>query len=352
MEENKDLQPEEKKTTKTTGKTATTKKVGTTGTAKKATTKRTVKKESTSTNKKANTGTAKKTTARTTKKVAQTPKDTIKKEEKVVEEIVEPVESIEVANIEKIEKVDLTKQEEKVEEEQPKTTEIKKEEEPKFKPAPKVEKKKKKHTLLKGILILIIIALVLFLVHFARNYVIIDSILAKQEALQEVTNYSYIVKHKYSNSTTTMEIYHKGQEQIQVNNMETNRIILWSSLETKEAIFLNPKELTATVQSNVEEDTLKVFHNIKPLGILYYNEQQTRGLDFMYFITSETVNGIDCYKVQWMLGDETSWYNKESGVLVKQESYGYVTEYTDWKINQLTDEDMLRPNLMGYEINE
>ena len=29
---------------------------------------------------------------------------------------------------------------------------------------------------------------------------------------------------------------------------------------------------------------------------------------------------------------------------------GYVSEFKDWKFNQLTDIDVTRPNLIGYEV--
>lgn len=357
MEENKELQPEEKKTTKSgttkksTAKTTTTKKTGTSGTAKKTAIKSTAKKTTAGTRKKTTTGTTKKTT----KKKEETQKVGDEREEKnIVEEKVEPIEA---EKIEKVQNIEILKQDEKVEikreeikekqQEQPKKIEIEQQvEEPKFKPAPKIEKKKKKHTFLKGILILVIIALVLFLIHFARNYVIVDSILARQKALKELTNYSFKMNYIYSN--VSMEYYHKDNNIIMIRkNSDSEKVIIWSSKDTKEIIFLNPKELTATVdKENMGESGI---YQLLPRGLVL-NSENTRGFDFMYFITSETVNGVDCYKVQWLFGEETAWYNKEDGTMVKYNENGYETEYTDWKINQLTDEDMSRPNLMGYEV--
>lgn len=210
---------------------------------------------------------------------------------------------------------------------------------------PKVEKREKKHTLLKGILILIIIALVLLLIHFARNYVIVDSILAKQEALKELTNYSYKMNYDYSD--TTMEYYHKENNVMLIRNSETGKVIIWSSKDTNETIFLNPRELTAIVDKKDMGDF--VFYNVLPRGLIL-NSEGARGFDIMYFITSETIDGIDCYKVQLILGEETSWYNKKDGTMVKTVQGNYETKYADWKFNQLTDEDMSRPNLMGYEV--
>lgn len=331
MEENKDLKQEEKKeTAKGTTKKTVAKKATISGTAKK-TTKKTVKKETTGTTKKVTSGTVKKTT---TKKVAETPKVA---EEKKVEIKAEPIKT------EKIEKVEMPKKEE-----QSKIVEVKQEaEKSKFEPVKKVEKKKKKHTLLKGILILIIIALVLFLIHFARNYIILDNLLEKQETLKESKNYSF--KMNYANQNTTMEYYCKDNTIMIVRDSDAGKVVIWSNKEKKETIYLNLNNLTATVNN---EEVIDSFYNLKPIGLIH-NLEELRGFDFMYFITSETINGRDCYKITWILSGETAWYDKENGTMLKIVNDGqkedYATEYSNWKFNQLTDEDMSRPNLMGYE---
>lgn len=256
------------------------------------------------------------------------------------------MEGVEIPEVEKVEE-----SEEK--ESLSKETEIKKEptvEEPKFKPAPKVEKKKKKHTALKTILILVIIILALGLIHFVRNYLIMDSILSKREALKKMTNYSYISNQ--INDNVKMEYYHKDRTNIMVHNKESRKHIVWNNLDTREAIFINPQELTVTIQQNVPKDTQESFHSLMPSGIAMSSEA-SRITDFMYWITSEKVNGIDCYKVTWIVGDETAWYNKKDGTLVKLMAMEgkYLVEFTDWKFNQVTDEDMTRPNLTGYTVD-
>lgn len=325
MEENKNLKPEEKKevakgtTRKTTAKTAT---------------KRTVKKETVDTAKTVASGTVKKTT---TKKAEEAP-------EVVKEKGVET--KNETLKTEKVETVEIPKEETK--KEQPKTVEKQNEiEKPKFEPAKKVEKKKK-HTILKVVLTIIIVALVLFIIHFARNYIIVDNIMAKQENLKKSTNYSF--EMNYTNQNTTMKYYRKDNAMILVKDSNTGKVVIWSDKDRKETIYLNLRELTATVN---HEEVIDSFYNLKPVGLVR-NTEETRGFDFMYFITSETVNGRDCYKVNWIFGGETAWYDKENGIMLKMTTEGqkedYVTEYSNWKFNELTDEDMSRPNLMGYEV--
>ena len=316
MEENKDLTQEKKKeTAKGTTRKIVSKKATTSGTAKKTATKKTVKKETTGTTNKETSGTVMK---KVTKKVAENPKVAERKKVEIPEK------------------------------EQTKTVEIKKEtEKPKFEPTKKVEKKKK-YTILKAILMMIIAALVLFLMHFTRNYIIINNILTKQEELNKSTNYSLKIEH--INENATLEYYHKDNVIMLVKDSNTGKVAIWSDKDKKESIFLNMKDLIATVNN---EKIIDSFYDLKPHGIISDSEA-SRGFEFMYFITSEKVNGIDCYKVTWIIGGETAWYNKENGRVVRTAIKGqkedYVTEYSNWKFNELTNEDMSRPNLMGYEV--
>ena len=40
-----------------------------------------------------------------------------------------------------------------------------------------------------------------------------------------------------------------------------------------------------------------------------------------------------------------------NGKTVKNgKEFGYVSEFKDWKFNELTDIDVTRPNLIGYEV--
>lgn len=331
MEENKDLQPEEKKTTKS-------------GTTKKTETKRTVKKEGTGTTKKVTS--AKKTTSQTAKKVAEVPKKVNDKEE-VKLDAEEKKETI------KAEKIEVPKQEEMIEKvetkekqkEQPKMAEIKKEtEKPKFEPVQRAGKKKK-HTILKTILVLIIIAIVLFLINFARNYIILNKLFEKQEALKNLTNYSYVIKNNGSDSS--LEYYRKDNTIMLVRNADSGKVVIWSDKDRKETIFLNMKELTATVKP---EEVMDSFYGPMTQGMIFNSDISNR-YDYQYWITSDTVNGKDCYKITWISLGQTAWYDKENGALMKITDKGQEgTEYTDRKYNELTDEDMSRPNLMGFNV--
>ena len=133
-----------------------------------------------------------------------------------------------------------------------------------------------------------------------------------------------------------------------------NKIIIWNDESTKETILLFPRELKANIQKKAAfmGNTFPVFIQeglIEPVW------------SFMFLISSEEVNGQDCYKIIWSPDGATIWVNKENGIKVKSkngyiiengEKYDSITEWKNVKFNELTEEDMSRPNLMGYTVNE
>ncbi len=341
MEENNDTELKnkksgEKKSATKSKSTGATKKTATktSQTGKKTTTqKKTTTTKSTATKKKTTSGTVKKAPSKvaSTSKAADTSK---KEEEKIVKKEVEK-------------EVPLESKEEIKEQ-------VKKEPEPKFE---QVKEEKKRHPILKLILVLIIIVLVGFIVQFYRNHTIINKLLEKIKVLQNSTNYSYTSEYYTSNNEeekSSIQYYYKdGKAMIVKGNSDDGANIIWSDTSTNEIIFLNPKNLTATVSKDSESASL---FNSKPLGNIPCNNEVTRKLDFLYVITTDKIDGEECYKVNWL--GQICWYSKESGLLLKTASlkdgkgYSSVTELKDWKIDQLTEQDVVRPNLTGYNTTE
>lgn len=277
------------------------------------------------------------------KKENETPKVTqenTKNEEKVVEKV-------EKKESEKVKKE--TKQESK-----------KSEKTEKIKTVPKkVEQKdgvkKKKHRVLKTVLIVIIILLILFLVNFFRSYIIASNISEKQQELEKTTNYSYKSVH-YSmddeNDKTTMERYYKdGRTMVVLSSGDSRKIIVWYDEQTREFILLNPKDLVAIV----EQDSNAIFGN--RIATMFGEGMVKPGCAFMFLISSDQIDEKECYKINW--SGATTWINKQDGTIVKEingksvingQEYDDITEWKEWKFNELTDEDLARPNLIGYEI--
>lgn len=220
----------------------------------------------------------------------------------------------------------------------------------KFEPVKKVENKKT-HTGLKIVLIIVIIAIVVFLVHYLRNYIIVGKIFNEREKYKNVDNYSYYQTSNDESRVNGVQFYKKANTMMMV--IKDQKCVVWSNKELNQTILLNYEEMKATITSGVSMpnsfDLAPSDNAIAVLGELK-DAQILRGFSFVYAITSENVNGVDCYKV--CIGQEKAWYSKENGMLIKYINGSLDIGYSDWKFNELTDEDVARPNLLGFTIED
>lgn len=208
--------------------------------------------------------------------------------------------------------------------------------------------KKKMKLWQKIIFIVLAIAIIVPTVLVIVNTSVINKIIANQKENVNMQNYSYTVQ---SNSTAGMvtKVYYKDGIKMYVVQNNENNIIIWRNSNTKEMISLTPNTLKAGVEKYEGDD---------PNTIPYLlDEYASKELKLFSIITSEKVNGEECYKVS-SLGQKL-WFSKSTGMIVKEmngtvvkdgKEMGYVSEFKDWKFNQLTDIDVTRPNLIGYEV--
>ena len=202
-----------------------------------------------------------------------------------------------------------------------------------------MEKKKMKlwPKIVLGVLAVVIVLLTIIVM---VNNNIINKIVAKQKENVNRQNYSYTVQSNSSENTMT-KIYYKDGTRIYVIQNNDRSAIMWSDSNTKEMIAMVPNTLKATITKYDGYDLASIPYLL--------DEAMSRILKFSSIITSDTVNGEECYKVS-SLGQKL-WFSKSTGMIVKEmNGMGYVSEFKDWKFNQLTDIDVTRPNLIGYEV--
>lgn len=192
------------------------------------------------------------------------------------------------------------------------------------------------------------IVIVLLTIIVMVNNSIINKIVAKQKENVNRQNYSYTVQSNSSENTMT-KIYYKDGTRIYVIQNNDKSAIMWNNSNTKEMITIVPNLLKATVQKYDSDDSTSIPYLL--------DASMSRALKLSSIITSDTVNGEECYKVS-SIGQKL-WFSKSTGMIVKEmngtvvkdgKEMGYVSEFKDWKFNQLTDIDVTRPNLIGYEI--
>lgn len=210
-----------------------------------------------------------------------------------------------------------------------------------------MEKKKMKlwPKIVLGVLAVVIVLLTIIVM---VNNSIINKIVAKQKENVNRQNYSYTVQSNSSENRMT-KIYYKDGTRIYVIQNNDRSAIMWSDSNTKEMIAMVPNTLKATIEKYDGYDLASIPYLL--------DEAMSRILKFSSIITSDTVNGEECYKVS-SLGQKL-WFSKSTGMIVKEmngtvvkdgKEMSYVSEFKDWKFNQLTDIDVTRPNLIGYEV--
>lgn len=192
------------------------------------------------------------------------------------------------------------------------------------------------------------VVIVLLTIIVMVNNSIINKIVAKQKENVNRQNYSYTVQSNSSENTMT-KIYYKDGTRIYVIKNNDRSAIIWNNSNTKEMITIVPNLLKATVQKYDSDDSTSIPYLL--------DASMSRALKLSSIITSDTVNGEECYKVSSK--GQKLWFSKSTGMIVKEmngtgvkdgKEIGYVSEFKDWKFNQLTDIDVTRPNLIGYEI--
>ena len=210
-----------------------------------------------------------------------------------------------------------------------------------------MEKKKMKlwPKIVLGVLAIVIVLMIILIM---INNSIINKIIAKQKANMNEQNYSYTVQSNSTENTVT-KVYYKDGTRIYVIQNNDRSAIMWSDSNTKEMITIVPNLLKATVQKYDSDNSTSILYLL--------DESMSRALKLSSIITSDTVNGEECYKVS-SLGQKL-WFSKSTGMIVKEmngktvkngKEFGYVSEFKDWKFNELTDIDVTRPNLIGYEV--
>ena len=210
-----------------------------------------------------------------------------------------------------------------------------------------MEKKKMKlwPRIVLGVLAIVIVLMIILIM---INNSIINKIIAKQRENVNDKNYSYTVQSNSSENVVT-KIYYKDGIRVYAIQNNDKSVIMWKNYNTNEMITMVPNVLKATVEKYDGYDSTSIPYLL--------DESMSRTLKLFSIITSDTVNGEECYKVS-SLGIKL-WFSKSTGMIVKsingkavtnEKKVDSVSEFKDWKFNELTDIDITRPNLIGYEV--
>lgn len=203
-----------------------------------------------------------------------------------------------------------------------------------------------KKRILRIVLIVIAIIVLLGIIYMVRNYTIMKDLNAKIDEIQKVTNYSYVFEDIYNGTTYRTEVYRK-------DNIKTTKTI------EKDKEGNEIKKLSRYDNSNDEHIMINYTKGLVRIDKPSYGTDLSNGIDphFKFSlsileilrtrITEEECYGQKCYVINDQL-----IINKEDGTLVKTRYPGVSENFCqkDWKVNVVTDEDVVRPDLTGLEL--
>lgn len=208
--------------------------------------------------------------------------------------------------------------------------------------------KKKKHTFLKAILIIIGILVIAYCVFVFRNYFILKDVLVKAGRFENLESYSYEINSKQGDvELNNRRIIKEGIGRMDIENVTIpeRSLIAWKDYNSGEKIvaFTGVKQ---ALKSN-DESSISIGDSF-PFLFTEINEAMP-GLVLFCLMYTDEINDKDCYVIQ-IASDYKIWVEKETGLVVKEENCGEIEELTSLKLQNV--EDIYKPDLTGYEVTE
>ena len=203
----------------------------------------------------------------------------------------------------------------------------------------------------KAVLLILIVFIVLYIINIIRNVIILSDILAKESIILSSNNIYY-----ETTSDTGMEskFYKKDEIEMFDTKVNENRIIKWRNINTNEGIIISPN---SKVAYNVKADEIVGFN----IPLLVHSINEIGEYKIYATLSSIIYTDKNCYVIMMECNNKT-WVNKETGEVLKRQDGIIKSEnnkanpamiyYNNWKINELTEEDMAKPDISSFEIRQ
>jgi len=230
----------------------------------------------------------------------------------------------------------------------------------------------KKKIMKRTIIIIVAILLLLFMVHTIRNYIIINKVVSVQDNFLKSDNHSYIIempKNPEEPALTRIRIcYRDGKSKLEIGRFDENEKMLdgfsdWCDIEKKEYIHLGQSGKDATISEF--GDDLKGFDML----LTFSENKFLNKLKHAIFsdISYDEVNEDKCYKIKLFTTgvDNELYYKVANGEIAKlympgenrnengeKIADGSFILFKNFETNSLTEEEMARPDLTGYNVTE
>ena len=213
------------------------------------------------------------------------------------------------------------------------------------------DKCNKKTIIIRIIMIILIILLVVFGILTLRKFLIFSNIEKISKDKINSTNYYIERVSKVGDSITLMKSYNKDENYISESNIISTDN---DEKERKIIIYKNNDEKISIIQSGedkivfTDSETLMGKINLDTIGLNEMSTSDKLLLSVTSKITSEDYNNKECYLVQpadtWKL-----WIDKETGLVIREEN-GMTVQDNLYKFDEVTDEDMVKPDISDCRI--
>lgn len=222
------------------------------------------------------------------------------------------------------------------------------------------QKETKKNSGLRILGIILAIILTVLMIFILRNYYILNTYAIAMAEYGKSSNY-YVKRTQYTgNNMTLSNTYYKdGKGKLELVPSETRKMIVYYDENTKESILRidSDGDKVAVVSQNQDS----VVPGIKFVSAFGggMNAWNNFLLFFITQITTEECNGKECYRIK--LEGMQVWIDKETYLTVRDmngssknregQITNIVTDYI-FEFGNVTDEEVAKPDLTGYRIQE
>lgn len=218
---------------------------------------------------------------------------------------------------------------------------------------------KKKNKILLTIFIVLIVLLLVYLFIIIRNITILNELIQKGLDLSQKEIFSYqtsLSEKNTTNNQSNISTYTKKNliSKITITNQLGNDVFIsfiWKDLSTNEGMVCSLDTTNPVPNKKIESmpasETTGVDSIPSILTISYpvQNEQHKTSLAMTSFISVETIENQDCFKLYIPSEEKTYYFNCQNGSLVTEinHSNGSTTRFTNLTLT-VTDAQVAKPN--------
>lgn len=202
--------------------------------------------------------------------------------------------------------------------------------------------------------IILVIILMLFIWNTIRKTYIISKYKEQSQEYSKITNF---YKKYNEDENSTVEIWRKDNIFVYKRTSEDGIRMIYNNLDEKIGWVINDTKTGDTVNKTAvkvkerELDNLIFINNVVSNEIQANNLGQYIKIAFMCSISSKDYYGVKCFEINFR-NEVLQYINKENYLCIREINGSTDTGLMEYKLNDVTDEDVKLPDLSNFEIKE